>query len=384
MSRASAGIRAACAAMGAVTALSLAVPAASADEGGHGNPLITAPSVTRDTDGTYRLHWEKRRPGAVYVYAAADSRDPSRDGELVTVTSSGDARITGLDPARRWYFEIAPRRSERAHGAIAADRHVALAGADNLRDLGGYETANGRTVRWGLVYRSDALAALTDADMTTLASLGLATAVDFRGRPEIDRSGPDRLPPGTAAVHLPLLDESSNALSVAIQEALRTGDPGVVDDLLGDGKGERIVVDGYRAQATSEAARAGFRQVLLHLGDDARTPLLFNCTAGKDRTGVMSAVVLRLLGVPEKAVVDDFMLSNTYLARSHERTYTYLASQGIDVELIRPLLEQRPAYLEAFFDGVRAEYGSFDRYLRDGLGLDQPTIVNLRKKLLTR
>ncbi|MFI0350535.1 tyrosine-protein phosphatase [Actinomadura sp. 9N407] len=341
-------------------------------------------SVVRAADGAYQLDWRARRPGTAFVYAATDAGDPSRTGGLVSVTPSGHARVTGLDPARRWFFEIAPRRSDRAHGQIAGARHIATQGADNLRDLGGYETTNGHRVRWGLVYRSDDLAGLTDAGVRTLSSLGLATAVDFRGQEEIDSAGPNRLAAGTAAVHLPLLDESGNALSAAIQRALASGDPSVIEEMLGDGKAVQIPLDGFRRLATDSVAQQGFKDVLQRLGDGAQTPLLYNCTAGKDRTGAMSAVILRLLGVPEKTVVEDFLLSNQYLAASHERTYAHLAGKGIDIELIRPLMEQRAEYLEAFFDGVRAEYGSFDRYVRDGLGLDRSTIAGVRRALLTR
>lgn len=384
MARTSAGFRVGSATMAVFTTLGLVVPTASADEvKPHGNPSIKLAPVTRTTDGTYRLEWRTRKPGTVFVYAATDAHDPSQTGALVGTSSSGRARITGLDPAQRWYFEVATRRSERARGPIAGVRHITLAGADNLRDLGGYETTNGHQVRWGLIYRSDDLAALTDADMRTLSSLGLATAVDFRGPAEIEKTGPNRLPSGTRAVNLPLLDESGNALAAAIQKALASGDPTVIEEMLGNGKAVQIVVDGYRKLATNEAAQQGFKNVLLQLADGTRTPLLYNCTAGKDRTGVMSAVILRLLGVPEKSILDDFVLSNQYLKKSHEQTYAYLASKGIDIELIRPLLEQRAAYLDSFFDGVDAEYGTFNRYLRHGLGLDQPTIVRLRQSLLS-
>ncbi|MFI0366319.1 tyrosine-protein phosphatase [Actinomadura sp. 1N219] len=376
--------RTGCVAVSAVAALGLVQPVAPfAHAASHGNPKISTASAVRAADGSYTLDWPRGRRGQVFVYASTDPRDPSRYGRLVGVTAADQIRVNGLDPARHWFFELGHQRSARTDGLVVGLRHIALTGADNVRDLGGYETASGRAVRWGLVYRSDALAELTDADVTRLASLGLATAVDFRGQEEIDRSGPNRVPSGTSVVNIPLLDEGGNALAAAILKALESGDPGVLEEMLGNGKAVQINLDGYRKMATAEAARKGFRQVLLQLGDNARTPLLYNCTAGKDRTGVMSAVILRLLGVPEKTVIDDYLLSNKYLAADHEQTYAYLASKGIDVELIRPLMEQRAAYIEAFFDGVRSSYGSLEGYLHEGLGLDQRAITNLRRTLLT-
>jgi len=368
-------------ALSAVVAVGALQPPAFA--GANGNPQIQEVTVTRTADGAHDLSWTTRKPGQVFVYASTDPADPSRSGTLVARTTASTVRITTLDTTRRWYFEVAPRRAANAEGPVAGTRHIALDGPLNTRDLGGYPTLDGRTVRWGKIYRSDDLAEATEADKARLSALNLSTSVDFRGQPEIDQSGPNRLPENVAQVHIPLLDESGNALSAAITAALASGDPTVLEEMLGNGKAAEIPRDGYRRMATNQAAQEGFRNVLLRLAEDPRLPLIYNCTAGKDRTGVMSAVILTLLRVPRETVLADYTLSNTYLAPSHQRTYAFLSSQGIDTSLIRPLLEQRPEYLEAFFEGIEAAYGSFDHYLRKALRLDQKTITHLRHTLTT-
>jgi protein-tyrosine phosphatase len=370
------------AAGGALLAVGLAQPATAA--GPSAPAKITAAAAERAQDGTYALSWTVRRPGPAFVYASTDPRDPSRSGRLVARTTAASTTVGGLDPARRWYFEVAPKRSEHARGVIAGTRHIAFQGTANTRDLGGYTTSDGRAVRWGAIYRSDALASLTDADMATLASLNLRTAVDFRGPEEIAKAGPNRLAPGTRGLDIPLLDEGGNALAAALTAALHSGDSATLEEMLGDGKAVQINVDSYRRMATSKDAQAGFAAVLRRLAGGADTPLLYNCTAGKDRTGLMSAVILTVLGVPRDTVIKDFLLSNDYLAASHQQTYDYLASKGIDTALIRPLMEQRAQYLESFFDGVDAKYGTFHRYVRDGLGLDAKTVAALKRALLTR
>jgi len=375
--------RAGLTALGAVVAVGAAQPAASAHA--NGTPQIREVTVTQAADGAHDLAWTARKPGKAYVYASTDSRDPSRSGRLVAQTTSSSAHIPNLDSGRRWYFEVAPLRSAKARGPIAATRQVSLDGPHNTRDLGGYPTRDGRTVRWGLAYRSDDLSESTDADKARLASLGMTTSVDFRMPVEITKAGPNRLPEGVDPVLAPLqlLDGNGNDLDVALGRAMASG-PAALEELLGDGKAVEIFTDIYRTLASSEAAQAGFREVLLRLTDENQTPLVYNCTSGKDRTGMMSAVILTLLRVPHQTVVDDFMLSNTYLAASHQKTYTSLASKGFDSDLFRPLLEQRPEYLEAFFEAVNAEYGSFDHYLRKALALDQKTITHLRHTLTTR
>ncbi|MEU8136948.1 tyrosine-protein phosphatase [Streptodolium elevatio] len=262
-------------------------------------------------------------------------------------------------------------------------RLIPLTGAVNTRDLGGYRTWHGRTVRWGRVFRGDALGKLTAEDVARLGRLGLHTVVDFRGPKEIAKDGVDRLPPRTLLVNNPVLDAAGDAMTDAITRALATGDPAVLDELLGDGRGAALMTEGHRSSVTSPAARAGFGDTLRRIAEHG-TPLLYHCTAGKDRTGWMSALLLTALEVPDRTIVEDYMLSNENRRASNESTYAFLRSRGIDVELVRPLMEQRPAYIEAALATMRAEYGSVDRYVRRGLGLSAGTIPRLRARLLTR
>ncbi|WP_157963780.1 tyrosine-protein phosphatase [Actinocorallia populi] len=368
-------------ALGAIIAFGAVQPAASAHP--NNGPRITQVTVTRTADGTHNLTWTARKPGKTYVYASTDSRDPSRSGHLVAQTTSSGTDVPNLEPGRRWYFEIAPKRSANARGPITATRQIALDGPHNTRDLGGYPTKDNRTIRWGLIYRSDDLSEATETDKAHLTSLGVTTSVDFRGPAEIAKSGPNRLPEGVKTVAIPLLDESGNALAAALTAALASGDASVLEEMLGNGKARQIVLDSYRGLASSKEVQAGFRDVLLRLADETQTPLVYNCTSGKDRTGVMSAVILTLLRVPHQTITDDFTLSNTHLAASHQRTYALLESKGIDSDLVRPLLEQHPDYLNAFFEGINTEYGSFNHYLHNTLNLNQKTITHLRHTLTT-
>ncbi|WP_436771684.1 tyrosine-protein phosphatase [Yinghuangia sp. YIM S09857] len=279
---------------------------------------------------------------------------------------------------------LLPGSAAYAHGDTRPrTRLVPLAGAVNTRDLGGYRTYHGRRLRWGQVYRGDALGKLTDGDLVLLHRLGLRTVVDFRGPKEIAKDGADRLPPGATLVNNPVLDSAGDAMTEAIIQALATGDPTVLQQLLGDGKGAALMMEGHRSSVTSDASRAGFGDTLRRIAE-RETPLLYHCTAGKDRTGWMSALLLTALDVPDDTIVADYMLSNEHRRASNEATYAFLRSRGIDVELVRPLMEQRPEYIKAALDTMRTEYRSVDRYIRHGLGLSPNTIPHLRARLLTR
>ncbi|MGA4539733.1 tyrosine-protein phosphatase [Uniformispora flossi] len=261
-------------------------------------------------------------------------------------------------------------------------RHIALSGAVNVRDLGGYRTAHGRTLRWGRVFRADALNKVTDGDLGTLRGLGIRTVVDFRGAPEIAKDGSDRIPAGAALVLNPVLDAAGATMAEAIGRALATGDLAYLDELLGNGKAAALMMDGQRSMVTSEPGRAGFGDTLRRIASKDETPLLYHCTAGKDRTGWMSALVLTALDVPDETIIADYMLSNEYRKASNEATYAFLSSRGIDPALIRPLMEQSPEYIEESLATMRGAYGSVENYIRTGLGLSPSTVGHLRARLL--
>ena len=251
-----------------------------------------------------------------------------------------------------------------------ARRHVALDGAENFRDLGGYATEDGRHVRWGLFYRSDELSELSDADLETLRRLGVRLVCDFRGESE-RREAPDRLPsaPAPAVAELEIWDASFD--SGALRESLRRGELDV--DL------RQLLIEGNRLFATRYADR--YRAMFERLGDAANLPALVHCTAGKDRTGFAAALILRALGVPLETVYEDFLLTNHYTAAKIERTLWLVRLSSffrLDPERVRPVLGVERAYLDAAFAAIDAQHGSFDAYRREALGLDDARLAAFR------
>lgn len=250
-------------------------------------------------------------------------------------------------------------------------------GPGNLRDLGGYATADGRTVRWGVLYRSDHLGALSARDLRNLRRLGLVTLVDFRSSAE-KADAPNRLPRGHAikVVELPLFDdEASGNLGAELRERMKRGELDGLDPaaLLIDAN-ERLVT------AFTPSYRTFIGELLAARG----APVLFHCTAGKDRTGFAAAIVLRLLGVPEEAVVADYLRSKQYslAARRRDLLVLRLLKGPRLTALVRALLGVEAAYLQAAFAAIDREYGSFAAYTRDGLGLDTAAVEQLRSYLL--
>jgi protein-tyrosine phosphatase len=329
------------------------------------------PVALREGPRAVSIHWRAPPPGTVEVFAgsAPDAIDRSR---LRATLNEGRALIDELPPGRRPYFAlVAADGSER----IVAERLLPLEGAHNFRDLGGYPTSDGRHVRWGQLFRSDALAELTDDDLAYVSELGIALVCDFRGPGERE-SEPDRLPsdPAPEVALLPIADDLVDPN--AIRESLESGD-------LGDLDFAGVLIEGNRRFATQFADR--YRVMFDRILSSGGTPALVHCTGGKDRAGFASAMLLSALGVPRETVFRDFLATNVYTAEFIESTLRMIRFASlfrVDPERVRPMLEVHPAYLQAAFDVIDEQYGSLARYQREALGLDAERLDRLRAMLL--
>lgn len=251
----------------------------------------------------------------------------------------------------------------------------ALATAPNFRDIGGYRTRDGHRVRTGLAYRSDQMNLLSEADLATIATLRPAAVADLRTLTERTRE-PDRLPSGARYIVLDVAADSSESLG---------GDMRLAMAQIAQGKGEALLVAANREFVTLPSARQSYA-ALIRLMIAADGPVVYHCTAGKDRTGWGTAVVLSLLGVPRETIMQDYLLSNDRLAAKNAAILEGLARSGSKMSpaFLEPVLTVKPSYIEAAFAEVDHTYGSFDAYVSKGLGLSPREISALRTKLLTR
>ncbi|MCZ0973385.1 tyrosine-protein phosphatase [Streptomyces albulus] len=254
------------------------------------------------------------------------------------------------------------------------------AGRPNARDLGGYRTADGHEVRHGVVYRADALNHLTPAEQRTLTEDGVTEDLDFRSPAEV-ATARDALPTGVHRTALPVYDPEADLSRT--MATLIAGGPAAQQRALGAGKAVRMM-DAYYAWLVSDPSAGKAFGAAARAVADGRTPVLFHCTQGKDRTGWMSAVLLTAAGVPRNTVDQDYLASNHYLQAANDRQVAQLQAAGKlkDPALLEPVLGVRESYLDAAFHEVEAKYGSFDGYLGKGLGLDRATERKLRQRLI--
>jgi protein-tyrosine phosphatase len=267
-----------------------------------------------------------------------------------------------------------------------AARSLGLLAASNARDLGGYPAADGRTVRPGVALRADALSRLKDQDLDVLTGLGVRAVVDLRGLNEVEENGADRLPEDGSVrlVHLPVYS-AEHDIYLSLRDVLAGQDAVAQQALLGGGGAERIMTEMYRWFVTDPAIRALFAEAVRMLADPDTTPLLFHCTAGKDRTGWTAAIVLTALGVDRATVYADYLLTNERSAALIDRIMEVFRTNATmeDPTLMMPVIRADAAYLDAAFAAVAEGWADFDAFLADGLGLDPATLAALRKNLLT-
>lgn len=246
------------------------------------------------------------------------------------------------------------------------ERRLPLEGASNFRDLGGYETEDGRRVRWRKVFRSGALDRLTDADLAALDDLGLKSIVDLRHADELALY-PTRLSPARPATihHLPIRPKVPGGY----RERIEAGEEDAGNLAL------QYMTEAYRCYVRDHAD--AYQGLMQRLVDPANHPLVFHCAAGKDRTGFAAALILMTLGVPEETIYEDYLATNTYWTEGGVRVQS-----DIPEPARKQLIAANDAYLRAAIETLHEVHDSLDAYLRGPLGLSKEDVARLRDLLL--
>lgn len=285
-------------------------------------------------------------PGAWKVYAGPGIEQIDFSVPVAEGKNPGGFSLDVPDSVRSYFQVILPEGK-----AILAERHLPMAGGFNFRDLGGYRTTDGRYVKWGKILRSDDLYHLTQADLEYLGSVPLRTVVDFRSPEEIE-TAPDKIPAGVTRF----------AYSISpgnLMGAVTDFDSAEVDEE----KVNALMVQLNEIMVSDSASIDQYRKFFALLQDDTHVPLMFHCSAGKDRTGMGAMFVLSALGVPEETIMQDYLLSNEYLK---EKYAPYIAERP----QLASLFGVKAEFLQAGIDRIKRDHGSVENYLRNVLNVD--------------
>jgi protein-tyrosine phosphatase len=239
------------------------------------------------------------------------------------------------------------------------ERLIALEGAVNFRDLGGYATLDGRRTRWRVLFRADGLSELSQTDFSVMRDLGIRTVVDLRSGHEVEQSRFDVEAHPVDFHHFPFIDQ----LPDVEQWDRRPGLLGAQYKEMLDDAAPQII---------------GALEVLT--APDSR-PAVFHCTAGKDRTGLLSALVLSLLGVPEETVVADYALSGEAMERLRAKLIVKYPDSKDTISDIDEVFSANPANMVELFAYLRERYGSVTEYAAT-VGVPDAVVARLREDLL--
>jgi protein-tyrosine phosphatase len=253
------------------------------------------------------------------------------------------------------------------------ERRLPFVGTKNLRDLGGYKTSDGRRIKWGLLYRSGRLDELTENDQEYFSKLNIGVVCDFRREDEQVRC-PSRLPKNKSidVVDLPIGAGSTKRFLDQI-ESRQVSD----DNMMGIM--EEIYLDFARNQA--EPYGEMFRRLL----EAENEGMLIHCTAGKDRTGFGTALILAALGVAPETIMADYLLTTRYFPIDHEMRIMaerYEIPLDYYMKIMRPVFEVHPRYLQVAFGEIEARFRTVGNYLEEALGVTPEVREELRSRLL--
>ena len=314
--------------------------------------------LTRKPNGDYVLRTDE--PGTQPLYLGTrptniDWSEPigQRQGRRTLIADPGEAD--------RYFVGMLAQTGDTV---IVSDKRIPLEGSNNFRDIGGIPTRDGRFLRWGQIYRSDRLSALTDDDLAYLESLGLRTVYDFRSEEEVARD-PDLIPAGTEIEYInePIIFDVEDTTN--LRERIVSGE-------IEAAEASEILVEGNRLFATDMAPRfRPFIDCLL----EGKGPIVYHCTSGKDRTGFATMLLLSAVNVGRDTIVDDYLLSNYYRYEMNTRRlkrlrYAQVIKRHLDLNTIAPLMIVDRRYINAAFDAIEERYGTVDAFLEAEYGLD--------------
>lgn len=261
-------------------------------------------------------------------------------------------------------------------------RVIKLEGQTNFRDIGGYMTKDGKTLKMGKVYRSGELQKLTDEDVKKLEELEINVLVNFLIKDEIEKRGRDRLPEGTKEVFVPIESDGATELVKEVLNARETGDFSKLPVELNPELHRLLVEVGAKSYA------ALIREIIKNEED----ALVYHCSHGIHRTGTATAIILSLAGVPWETVREDYLLSNEtrreeVIKRVNQLGKMTAKTQGIpfekvDMTNIKAFYILEGEYIDATRDKILKTYGSFENYAITELNISNEEIEALKKVLL--
>ena len=317
------------------------------------------------SDGSFKISWKVQAD----LTEIQMGTDPENIHQPVTYTKifEHEVLIHDVDRKQRVYFELIFSDHSKL---TVAERFVPLEHAHNFRDLGGYQTRDGKQVRWGRLFRTDALDQLSDSDQAYLTAMGLRLVCDLRHQEECEKH-PDLLPAAVQHLHLPVNTEDwmKEIWPILFFQRRKMG---------------TMMEESYPYML--KTFPKNFAAILTRFAEKENLPVAFHCTAGKDRAGLTAALLLGLLNVPDETIIADYSISNYSFEERTEKLNCDLGPQmrryGVPLRDLAIFNAANPDWMVSALRYIRKEYGTTENYLIQAAGMNGSTITAIRKNLL--
>lgn len=334
----------------------------------HPDTLLRNPDFElqlRRNHDTLKIEWQHKSTEAkIYLGLSPDSINPEPASIVKAIQST---IITDIDHSKRYFVEV-----HFADGLYlkGAERFLPLDSFPNFRDIGGYKTEDDHQVRWNRVFRGGSMDNLSDDDLERLDELHIQLVCDVRSTEEM-LNHPDRLPKNVTLLSAPPQSDDNPWIQLARILLQRNYLETAVFKLY-----SYVLIDNNPQM---------FSTIFQRLAHESNLPMIIHCAAGKDRSGTIIAVLLKLLGVPDETIIADYSLSNLSYAHSRkaaQRVFESLKIFGLREEDLAYLLIADAKVMAQTLAYLDQHYGSAEAYLCDYVGLSQETIQTIRKNLL--
>lgn len=242
----------------------------------------------------------------------------------------------------------------------------------NFRDIGGFRTEEGSLMKSGILFRSDHLSKLSEKDQKRIQELEVKVVCDLRTQKECN-SKPSRIPDHIQIVNVPIETQDANRKLLF----------GFLFRKTGEEEFNRFIRD-YYSRITFDKTRQ-INEVLSVLANKDNLPAIIHCTAGKDRTGIISAFIQLAVGVPYEKVVENYLLTNKYYENRLNQSIKvmrWMTLFRVTPERMKMILEAKPEYLDEVYKDIQKQYGSIHAYLTDACQIDKQVIYRLKNLLL--
>ncbi|CAG4999993.1 hypothetical protein DYBT9275_02362 [Dyadobacter sp. CECT 9275] len=325
---------------------------------------LTEKDYVENRKEDYTLHLNNIPEGSqVFVQTNAGGMAP------YTKFPTSDTLIALRKQVSRPYFYVVSGKDS----TVLANRRVDFGKVVNFRDIGGIITRDGKTVRWGKIFRSDNLSRLKNKEFDKFNNLNISTVYDLRTSHEI-KGKEDQLPDQVKYFHTPMVKDNEGQIA-----QLRAK---VIAGEISEEQAVAQTIGFYKDAVTVNMA--AYRDVV-HQILDADKPVLYHCSAGKDRTGMVSAFILSVLNVDRQTIVDEYLMSNYYRRGKTEKMLgkaklARVIKPRMDLQAIEVFMNVDESYLNAVFEIVDKQYGGTDLFVRNQLGIDDAA----RKRIIAK